>query len=358
MNRQGNILLYPFSLIYGAVTGFRNFLYDSGVLSVHRFNIPIICVGNITVGGTGKTPHCEYIIDLLKDKFSVALLSRGYKRKTKGFLLAVPGMGPSDTGDEPLQICRKFPGITVAVDRNRVKGVESLLKIHPETDVIILDDAFQHRRIKPGYSVLLTDFSGLMTDDHMLPYGELRESVKNMLRADIILITKTPPDLSPVRRESIAKEIRKASWQTLFFTSLTYKDPVPVFPSINAECDLFKNGKKENRGIVLVTGIARAELLKEYLGNYASEMIHFPFPDHHDFSLKDITRITEAFESLVQVNKYIITTEKDAVRLREFNNIAEPVRSSLFCIPVGITFLNDEGNEFDNLIIEYVRTNK
>jgi tetraacyldisaccharide 4'-kinase len=358
LNRQGNILLYPFSLLYGAVTGFRNFLYNSGILSGHEFNIPIISVGNITVGGTGKTPHCEYIIELLSDKLHVAILSRGYKRKTKGFLIARPEMNPSDTGDEPLQICRKFPGVTVAVDRNRVNGVRSLLKVHPETEVIILDDAYQHRRIKPGYSIMLTDFSRLMIHDHMLPYGELRENVKNMFRSDIILITKSPSDLSAIRRRLIVKEIGKAPWQNLYFTSLAYKDPVPVFPGTRSSCSIFKDGKKDIRGIVLVTGIAKAELLREYMGNYASEIIHFSFPDHHNFSSKDITGITKAFDGLRQDEKYIITTEKDAVRLREFSDIAEPVRSSFFSVPVGITFLNDDGNEFDNMIIEYVRRNK
>jgi tetraacyldisaccharide 4'-kinase len=351
-------LLYPFSLLYGAVTGFRNFLYNSALLGSREFDIPVICVGNITIGGTGKTPHCEYIIDLLKDKFHVSLLSRGYKRKSVGFIIAKPSMRPSEVGDEPLQICRKFPDITVAVDRDRVNGVNSILKEHPDTQVIILDDGFQHRNIKPGFTILLTDFSRLMIHDHMLPYGNLRESVSNMCRADIILITKTPPDLSPIQRRIIVKEMDKAPWQNLYFTSLVYKDPVPVFPETEKNMDIFKKGRKEDRGIILVTGIARADLFKEYIAQFAGELIHIPYPDHHDFSSDDVARITGAFTSLAKDVKYIITTEKDAVRLMEFANIAEPVRSSFFYIPAGITFLNDDTMEFNNLILEYVRKNK
>ncbi len=351
-------MLYPLSLIYGAVTGFRNFLYNSEVFKSHEFNIPVICVGNITVGGTGKTPHCEYIIELLKDKFNVSLLSRGYKRKSSGFLIPTPDMGPSDIGDEPFQIFRKFPGITVAVDSNRVKGVNSILKERPQTQVIILDDGFQHRKIKPGFTILLTDYSRLMIHDNLLPYGNLRESLRNMCRADIILITKTPPDLSPIQRRLIVKEIDKAPWQNLYFTSLLYKDPVPVFCGTKPGTDILKNGNIKDRGLILVTGIARADLLKQYLSPFAGELLHIPFPDHHNFSAGDIELITESFNSLAKSHKYIITTEKDAVRLREFANIAEPLRSSFFYIPAGIAFLNDDTNEFNNLILEYVRKDK
>lgn len=358
MKGHRNILLYPFSLLYGAITGFRNFLYNSDILHSQEFSIPVICVGNLTVGGTGKTPHCEYLINLLKDKFNVALLSRGFKRKTSGFLIANPGMSPHDIGDEPLQICRKFPVITVAVDRNRINGVKAVLQERPGTEVIILDDGFQHRKIKPGYSILLTDFSRMIIKDHMLPYGELRESLKNMDRADIIIITKTPPDISPIQRRIIVKETAMAPWQNLYFTSIGYDEPVPVFTTGSTSNNIFKSGKKEDRGILLVTGIARAEMIKEYLGKFAAEIIHLEFSDHHNFSENDISRISESFDKLLQPDKYVITTEKDAVRLREFVNIADALKSSFFYIPIGIEFFNDDRNEFDNLIIEYVRKNK
>ena len=223
------IFLYPLSLLYGLITGIRNFLYDTGILSTVEFNFPVICVGNITVGGTGKTPHTEYLAGLLRENFKVATLSRGYKRKTRDFRIASSSSLVSDIGDEPLQIFRKFPDILVTVDRNRVHGVNRILQGYPETEVIILDDAFQHRRITPGFSILLSDFERLIVRDHMLPYGNLRENKGNMRRADIILITKSPENISPIQRRLIVKEVNKSPYQNLYFTSFIYKPPVPVF---------------------------------------------------------------------------------------------------------------------------------
>ena len=353
------ILLYPFSVIFGIVTWCRNLLYNTGILHSHAFNIPIICVGNITMGGTGKTPHCEYLIDLLKDNFNVSFLSRGYMRKSRGFFIANPGVNQHDIGDEPLQVFRKFPGITVAVHRNRVNGVRQILYHKPETDVIILDDGFQHRHLKPGFSVLLTDYNRLMLKDHILPYGELRESIRNMYRANIILVTKCPPDLSPINRRLIVKEINKKPYQNIYFTSFSYKSPEPVFPeNTRSGQDIFNSTDSENIGIVLVTGVANPDPLRNYLQNQSGELIHFAFPDHYRFSQKDILRIEEAFDNLKSDEKYIITTEKDAVRLREFTNITEMYKRSLFYLPVGVYFLNEDDEEFNNLILEYVRENK
>jgi len=358
MDGNKNILLYPLSLIYGAVTDFRNFLYNTGILHHHEFRLPIICVGNISVGGTGKTPHTEYLVDLLGKNFRVATLSRGYMRKSKGFRIASSSSEVSEIGDEPLQIYKKYPDITVAVDRNRVNGVYSILKEHPETEVIILDDGFQHRSIKPGFTILLTDFGRLMINDHLLPYGRLRERASNMNRADIIIITKSPQNISPIQRRIIVKEINKAPYQNLYFTSLEYKDPLPVFAQ-QADFKLPIPGQMKDRtGIVLLTGIANPLPLKNYLSGCFNEIIHLSFPDHHKFTEKDIAKVSGAFLNLVSEEKFLFTTEKDAVRLREFTNIAEQIRSSAYYIPVGINFLNDDKVEFDNLIIDYVRKNK
>jgi tetraacyldisaccharide 4'-kinase len=357
LKNRRNILLYPLSLVYGAVTSIRNLLYSSGILNRHEFSIPIICVGNITIGGTGKTPHSEYIIRILKDKFNVALLSRGYKRKSRGFRFVDPEMSPVEAGDEPLQICKKFPGITVAVDADRVKGVNTILKERPATEVIILDDGFQHRRILPGFTILLTDFNRLMIRDHLLPYGNLRESVINMYNADMILITKCPEDISPIQRRIIVKEIDKAAYQNLYFTSIGYMDPVPVFGDV-IPGQIFAEGKTGKPFVILVSGIADPAPLKEYLGKLAGEVNLIGYPDHHRFTEKDISKIIEVFNSTPAPEKFIITTEKDAIRLREFTNIAEPLRSSFYYIPVGVKFLNDDQKEFDNLIIDYVRKNK
>jgi tetraacyldisaccharide 4'-kinase len=358
MINKRNILLYPLSLIYGMITGIRNFLYNSGVLSTREFHLPVICVGNITVGGTGKTPHTEYIAELLKENFKVATLSRGYKRKSHGFRIATATSPVSEIGDEPMQICRKFPEVLVTVDRNRVNGVIRILEESPETEVIILDDAFQHRSITPGFSILLSDFDRLIINDHMMPYGSLRENKGNMRRADIILITKSPENISPIQRRIIVKEVDKAPYQNLYFTTFTYKNPVRVFADTINEKNVPDLLNGESAGIVLVTGIANPQPLKDFLQKSFTEIIHLSYPDHYNFKEKDIQNIATAFSELKSHSRYLITTEKDAVRLREFTNIAEQLKTALFYIPIGIHFLNDDKDEFDNMIIDYVRKNK
>jgi tetraacyldisaccharide 4'-kinase len=352
MIRKKNIFLYPISLIYGLITGFKNFLYDVGILSSVEFPFPVICVGNITVGGTGKTPHTEYLARLLKQNYKVATLSRGYKRKTKGFIIASASSSVADIGDEPLQIFLNFPDILVTVDENRVHGVRKILKDHPEIEVIILDDGFQHRRITPGFSILLSDIERLIYNDHMLPYGDLRESKENMRRADLILITKSPEAISPIQRRLIVKEIGKSDYQNLYFTSFRYNSPLPVFPEAN-----ISEIPEEECGVVLVTGIANPLPFKEFLQKKHTEIIHLSFPDHHNYTENDLSSISSAYNNLKSEKRCLLTTEKDAVRLREFINIAEPVRSAFYYIPIGIYFLNEDKDEFDNLIIDYVRKN-
>ncbi len=358
MDNRRSIFLFPVSLLYGLITSIRNFLYNTGILRSREFSIPVICLGNLTAGGTGKTPHAEYLIDILRKEFKVALLSRGYKRKSHGFRFAEANSRIDEIGDEPVQILSKFPDITVAVDRNRVNGVSTILAERPSTTVIILDDGFQHRRITPGYSILLSDFNRLIINDDLLPYGNLRESIHNMSRADIILITKCPPDLSPIQRRIIVKDIKKAPYQNLYFTSTVYKDPVPLFKEESNIPRLTIPAVEKDSGIVLVTGIADPVPLHDYLGKHFSEIVHLSFNDHHRFNMNDIEKIAKAYTSLNSVWRYIITTEKDAVRLREFTNIAVPFKASLYYIPVGICFLNNDQNEFDNLIVDYVRKNK
>jgi tetraacyldisaccharide 4'-kinase len=358
MEYKRSILLYPFSLIWRFISGFRNFLFDSGILNSREFSIPVICIGNLSAGGTGKTPHAEYLIDLLNKSFNVAFLSRGYKRKTRGFLLAGPELKVSDIGDEPMQVFRKFPGNTVAVDRNRVRGISNILKERPETGIIILDDGFQHRRITPGLSILLSDYENLMIRDNLLPYGNLRESAHNMTRADIIIITKSSADLSPIQRRLIVKEISKAPYQNLYFTTFTYKNPVPVFENASIDTEQFSGTDPDSRGIVLVTGVVNPKPLHEFLKKISGEIILMQFSDHHSFTRRDISRIYDSWDSLKTPAKYVFTTEKDAVRLREFTNIVEPFRSSFYYVPLEIKFLNDNKDEFDNLIIDYVRKNK
>ncbi|MCX6325786.1 MAG: tetraacyldisaccharide 4'-kinase [Bacteroidia bacterium] len=358
MRTRKNIFLYPVSLIYGLITGIRNFMYNTGIIPSVEFHFPVICVGNIAVGGTGKTPHTEYLAGLLRGNFKVATLSRGYKRKTRDFRIASSSSLVSDIGDEPLQIFHKFPDVLVTVDRNRVHGVNRILEAYPETEVIILDDGFQHRRITPGFSILLSDFERLIERDYMMPFGSLRESKGNIRRADIILITKSPENISPIKRRLIVKEIDKAPYQNLYFTSITYKAPLPVFDSKDPEETHLDMSQCAGCGIVLITGIANPLPIKEYLQKTFGEIIHLSFPDHYNFKEKDIYSISSAYKNLKSLTKYLFTTEKDSVRLREFTNFAEPARSAFFYIPVGIQFLNNDKDKFDNLIINYVRKNK
>ncbi len=353
-----NILLYPVSLLYGLITGLRNFLYDSGILSSVSFPVPIICVGNITVGGTGKTPHTEYLLSLLERDFKVAVLSRGYMRKTRDFRLATRSSDVSEIGDEPLQIFRKFPDVMVAVDRRRVNGVRRIMELAPETDIIILDDGFQHRSITPGFSILLSDFERPFMKDYLLPFGNLREDKSNMRRADIILITKCQKNLNAMQRRIIAMEVAKPAYQNLFFTSFSYRAPLPVFGSQNKEITHLDLASCSDSSIVLITGVANPKPLKEYLKKFFREITELTYPDHYSFRETDIDAIAFAFYNLSTASKYLITTEKDAVRLREFNDLEEPLRSALYYIPVGIHFLNDDKEVFDNLVIDYVRKNR
>jgi tetraacyldisaccharide 4'-kinase len=353
-----NIFLYPLSLIYGLITRLRNFLYDSGVLSSTTFPIPVICVGNLTVGGTGKTPHTEYLVDLLEKEFRVAVLSRGYKRETSDFRIASPASCVADIGDEPMQVYGKFPGVMVAVDRKRVNGVRKIMEADPGVEVIILDDAFQHRSIAPGFSILLSDFERPFMRDYMLPFGDLREDKSNMRRADIVLITKCPKNLNPIQRRLIVKEIGKAAYQNLYFTSFSYRAPRAVFAGPDEETDKLDLTKCSGTPVVLITGIANPRPLKEYLLKFFSELTELTFPDHYAFRDRDIIAIVDAYKNLRSQSKYVITTEKDAVRLREFTWIEDEVKPAFYYVPVGINFLNECKNEFDSLILDYVRKNR
>jgi len=354
MLKRRSIFLYPLSLLYRLVTDTRNFLFNSGIIKSVEFGIPVICVGNITAGGTGKTPHTEYLIDLLRNKFNVAVLSRGYKRQSSGFRLADRTSPIYDIGDEPWQISRKFPDITVAVDGNRVRGAKKILEMKPETGVIIMDDGYQHRRLIPGFSILLTDFNRPMTRDHLLPYGNLRESLHNTNRANIIIISKSPEKISPMQKRIFSKEVRKAPYQNLFFTSIKYQNPVPVFNDIKNDHSKFDLTGNQDCGIILVTGIANPDPLLEFLKTRFGDIEHLRFEDHHSFTLEDIEKINLTLKKMKSAAGYVFTTEKDAARLRGFTNIAESLKSLFYYIPVRINFLNNDKEEFDNLIINYV----
>jgi len=351
------LLLYPLSLLYGFIIYIRNLMFDYHLVYSEEFDMPVISVGNITVGGTGKTPHVEYLIRLLRDEFNVASLSRGYKRKTRKYILADQQSTIDEIGDEPRQIKSKFPDIYVAVDRRRVNGIRNLMKEIPDLDVILLDDAFQHRYVKPGLSILLIDYNRPLSGDLMMPAGSLREQGFERKRAQIILITKCPERIKPIERRIIVKDLKLFPYQHLYFTRLKDKDPVPVFPdTLNAlSRQEIKNMKPQ---ILMISGIANPRSFKKYIRNYSTKITELIFPDHYSYRNKDIGYIVQTFNNMDGIQKIIMTTEKDAMRLQKFSEIEPSVKDKMYYIPIVIDFLNEDTENFNNHILNYVRNNK
>lgn len=352
-----NIWLYPLAVLYGLIVRTRNALFDLGILKSHEFPIPIISVGNITVGGTGKTPHVEYLISIIKEVFQVAIISRGYGRKSKGFKEVLVNASYLETGDEPLQIKHKFPDVPVYVDGNRVRAINQLLSSENKPNCIILDDAFQHRYVKPGLSVLLIDYHRLISRDYMLPYGNLREKASNQRKANIIIVTKTPENILPIDKRLIEKEINPLPYQQLYFSKIVYKKPVSLFPKKWPATKF--SFTKIKYDVLLVTGIATPQTLLTHLGHFFKHIEHLHYPDHHNFTKKDLQHIHDKFQKFsVSLNKIILTSEKDAIRfltLSEKENIAN---LPIFYIPIQIDFLTQtEKENFNKNLINYARKN-
>ena len=361
MNRSNRykwrLLLSPFSWLFGLVVWARNILYDNGILPSTGFNIPVISVGNITVGGTGKTPHVEYLVELLHDNLSVATLSRGYLRKTRDFRVGSASSTAREIADEPMQIKQRFPDATVAVDRNRVNGVKKLMKQTPPVDVILLDDAFQHRSIRPGFSILLIGHDRPMDRDHLLPAGDLREPARNRNRANIILVTRCPERMKPIERREIVNNMGLSIGQHLFFTTIRYGDLAPVFQdAAKRDTAWFR---EQAGGVLIVTGIAHPRPIRQYARSINTNIREIYFPDHHWYSGKDMDRITSTFKELKSEWKevLILTTEKDAMRLRE-HRVTEELRDSMRAVRIHVHFLNDDKENFDQQIRNYVSSNK
>jgi tetraacyldisaccharide 4''-kinase len=348
-------LLYPFSAIYGLIISMRNFLYDYKIFKSNEFEIPVISIGNITVGGTGKTPHTEYMVELLRKQFRVATISRGYKRKTKGYHEVLANSTATEVGDEPLQIKRKFNDIQVVVDEKRVHAIR---KMQQETDrlpdVILLDDAFQHRSVTAGINILLIDFNRPIDKDRLMPVGRLRESRWQMRRANVIIYTKCPQEISPITRRIIMKEVYLRPYQTLFFTTMVYQPLAPVFPECAIETPKLAS---DNVSVLMITGIANPEHLQKYVANFTENITVLKYPDHHNFNAANIQQMEQKFEALETANKIIITTEKDSMRLKDLD-LSPAFKSHLFYIPLKIKFLDSEGKNFDDKIVTYVRENK
>jgi len=343
------LLLFPFSFLYSLITGLRNNLYNLNILKSTSFEIPIISVGNLSTGGTGKTPHIEFLISNLSNQYKLATLSRGYKRKTNQFILADDSHTSEDIGDEPKQFKSKFPKIQVAVDANRVNGVKQLLSETPDLDLVLLDDAYQHRKIDRSINILLTEYSNPYFKDYILPMGNLRESRSGSNRADIIIVTKCPPVLSPLDIRRIKAEINPKPYQEIYFSYISYDTPVPLTESAKT----LKNVKMEDYAITLLTAIANPESLIFYVKRFAKELNNINFPDHHYFTSSDLDKIKGKFHELLPVAKIIITTEKDAMRIDQEACKDLPI----FYIPIKIKFHLNHGSELIDQINTYVKAN-
>lgn len=352
----------PFSWLYGFGVGFRNMLFEMGILKSRSYTVPVISVGNITVGGTGKTPHVEYLIRLLKDKANVAVLSRGYKRKSHGFVLADAETPMKMIGDEPYQMKQKFPDITVAVDSKRTRGIDHLIggEAGKDIDVVLLDDAFQHRYVKPGINILLVDYHRLIIYDELLPAGRLREPVKSKDRADIVIITKCPWNLKPMEFRVITKAMKLYPYQQLFFSTHEYEMPIAVFPEeqgkLGASETLDSLASLKDKNVLLLTGIGSPEQMKHDMEQMTDHVTPLTFRDHHDFKQKDIVAINEAFAALPEP-KVIITTEKDATRLAVLEELSSEVKQHLYKLPIYIQIMQDQEEQFNQTVLGYVRKN-
>ena len=358
MRTEGDLIkinewLLPLSWIYGSIVRFRNWLFDIGVKKSKSFSIPVISVGNITVGGSGKTPHVEYLVRLLHDKAKIAVLSRGYKRKSHGYVLAEEDTEMPEIGDEPFQMHKKFPDIYVAVDSKRVRGIQHLQDEEKtkDVDVILLDDAFQHRYVKPGINILLVDYHRLIIYDKILPAGRLREPLSGKNRADIVIVTKCPKDLKPMEFRVLTKAMNLYPFQKLYFTCINYDKPIGVFEEKQIELESMKD-----KNALLLTGIASPKQMEHDLKPMVKSLTSLSFGDHHHFKGKDIDRINERFESLPEP-RIIITTEKDAVRLKESDGLYEKTKESIYALPIKVSFMLDQEDNFNEKIISYVRKN-
>ena len=353
-----NSTLLPLSWFYGAGVKFRNFLFDVGILKTRTYQVPVISVGNITVGGTGKTPHVEYLIRLLRKKVNVAVLSRGYKRKSRGFLIAEQNTPMKEIGDEPYQMKQKVPDVTIAVDRKRTHGIDLLTqdKSAKGVDAILLDDAFQHRYVKPGVNILLVDYHRLIIYDKLLPAGRLREPLRGKDRADIVIVTKCPKDLKPMDYRVITKALDLYPYQQLFFTTLIYDDPSPVFPKEQSPHGVKTLEDLKGKNILLLTGIASPKQMTYDLKPYTEHITPLTYSDHHVFKSKDVARINQEFENL-RSPKVIITTEKDASRLLCTEGLSPEVRKNIYALPVRISFMLEQEEIFNETIIGYVHKN-
>ena len=346
-----NDWLRPLSWLYGAGVWLRNWLFDSGILKEVKYERPVICVGNITVGGTGKTPHTELLVRMLQADHRVAVLSRGYKRKSHGFRLSDISTPMREIGDEPWQIKQKFPEAIVAVDANRRRGLNHLFNdpATQDVDVVLLDDAYQHRYVRAGLNILLTDYHRLISDDCLLPAGRLREPLNAKNRADIVIVTKCPDDMKPMEYRVVQNALALKPFQQLFFSTFRYGRPYRLFSETRGVEEVLT----PDTHVLLLTGIASPQQMIADLQHQTRHITPLSFPDHHDFTLRDLQKIENAFSELRGSKRLIITTEKDASRLRPMKGLSPIVRRHIYVLPIEVEFLRNQEEEFRKLILDF-----
>ncbi len=342
------LLLAPISLLYGLGVSLRNFMYQRGLLKGVSFSIPIISVGNLSVGGAGKTPHIEYLIRLLDPYINVSTISRGYSRKTKGFRFVQATDNAETVGDEPLQFKRKFPHIPITVAESRTFAIPEIIKSHPKMQTILLDDAFQHRSIKAGMNILLTEFSEPFTNDYLLPSGRLREWRSGYKRADIIIVTKCPDEISVEEKKALTNAIQPQAYQQIFFSYYQYFRPYYLFnPRYVAPL-------QEDWDVILICAIARSDYLVDYLTEQVNSVYTLSYEDHRYFSKNDIANLKRTYDNLPTKKKIIITTEKDAMRIELHREFLVQHKLPIFVLPVQVAFHFNEGEQFDNQIKDFL----
>ena len=340
------VLLLPFAILYGWVISLRNWMYNKQYFKSVQFNVPMICIGNLSLGGTGKSPMVEHLLALLSDKYKIATLSRGYKRKTKGYALAGINTTALEIGDEPMQFHIKYPKVSVAVGERRIEAIPQLIQDVPNLQAVILDDAFQHREILAGFNILLTDYNNLYCDDIFFPTGDLRDERKSAKRADIIVVTKCPADLSQEERDEIIEKLYPAQHQSIFFTCIAYETPYHIY---NPREQWVLTMRDE---VLLVCGIANPLPLKEYLHENTHTYYQISYSDHHIFSIEDLNEIKEKFDQITSKSKLILTTEKDAVRLVKYTEELHDI--PLYVLPIKPHFLFNGEVAFNKLVTDYL----
>lgn len=341
------VLLLPLAALYGLIIFIRNRLFDRNYLKSAEFNFPLICVGNLSVGGTGKSPMVEYLVKLLKRDFKIGTLSRGYKRKTKGYVLADASTTALEIGDEPMQFHNKYPDVAIASCEERIVGVPHMLQDVPDLQAIILDDAFQHRTIRAGFNILLTEYGNLYSNDFFLPTGDLRDEWASAKRAQVIVVTKCPYNLSAEAKQKIIRSLNPDAAQKVFFTTIEYGTPYHI---VNNSDDWLLTPRDE---VLLVCGIANPKPLKEYLHEKTHTYYQQDYSDHHIFSIDDLNEIIHKFDDIHAKDKLILTTEKDAVRLIKFSE--QLASLPMYVLPIQHYFLFDEGEHFNELVKDFIR---